>query len=171
MVLLNDKLWPNRPKGEAVRKVDEALKCFESGFNCSQSIFSTYAPLFDVDQNTALKIAAGFGGGIGSMGRTCGAVTGAFMVLGLKYGNFEPNDETAKAEKKSHLAEFVEKFRAQHRTVTCRNLLECDISTAEGMQYARAARLFTNRCPLFIKTAAEILEEILDNGAANGNPA
>lgn len=145
-----------------MRKVEEALECFESGFNCSQSIFSTYAPLFDVDRDTALKIAASFGGGIASMGQTCGAVTGAFMVLGLKYGNVDPTDEAAKAQKKERLAEFVEKFSAGHRTIVCRDLLECDISTPEGLQYARDQQLFSNRCPLFVRTAAEILEGILD---------
>ena len=142
-------------------KVEEALQYFESGFNCSQSIFATYAPQFNVDRDTALRISAGFGGGIADLGQTCGAVNGALMLLGLKYGNVDPDDEIAKARKKERMAQFLEKFGAQHQTITCRELLGCDISTPDGLQYARDQKLFSNRCPVFVKTAAEALEELL----------
>jgi C_GCAxxG_C_C family probable redox protein len=67
-------------------KVDSAVSSFKEGFNCSQSVFSTYSRLFGLNHEVALKIAQGFGGGFARMGQTCGAVTGAFMVIGLKYG-------------------------------------------------------------------------------------
>jgi len=67
-------------------RVEEAVSCFADGFSCSQSIVSTYGTEFGVDREKALKISTGFGGGMGRLGGTCGAVTGAIMVIGLKYG-------------------------------------------------------------------------------------
>jgi C_GCAxxG_C_C family probable redox protein len=67
-------------------KVNEAEACFSNGFNCCQSVLSTYGKGLGLGEREALKIASGFGAGIAYMGDICGAVTGAFMVIGLKYG-------------------------------------------------------------------------------------
>ena len=67
--------------------VEDALSLFKNGFRCSQAILSTYGLQFGLDQELALKLASPFGGGMGSLGNTCGAVTGAILVIGLKYGN------------------------------------------------------------------------------------
>ena len=77
-------------------RVEQAVSCFKGGFNCSQAVLSTYAQDFGLDREAALKLAAGFGGGMGRMAGTCGAVTGAFMVLGLKHGPTEAGDQTGK---------------------------------------------------------------------------
>ena len=69
---------------------DKAVAIFKEGINCSQAVLSSFAEDFGVDKNMALKMAAGFGGGMGRTGHRCGAVTGAYMVLGLKYGAIEP---------------------------------------------------------------------------------
>ena len=75
---------------------DIAVARFQEGYACSQSVLSAYAPLFDLDPELALRIAAPFGGGMGCMGEVCGAVTGAFMVLGLKVGNTLAQDKASK---------------------------------------------------------------------------
>lgn len=67
-------------------RVDTAVSRFKQGCSRSQAVFSTYAEALEVDRITALKAASGFGGGMGRMAETCGAVTGAFMALGLAYG-------------------------------------------------------------------------------------
>ena len=64
--------------------------------NCSLAILSTYAEDLGLDREVALKAAAGFGGGMGRMAGTCGAVTGALMVLGLKHGPVEADDQQGK---------------------------------------------------------------------------
>ena len=76
-------------------KTEEAVKRFKKGFNCSQAVFSSYSEQFGLDGDVACKVATGFGGGM-RMAGTCGAVTGAFMVLGLKYGNSPEKDKKAK---------------------------------------------------------------------------
>ena len=65
-------------------KVSHALSTFDSGFNCSQSVLTAFCNEFGLHDEPAFRIACGFGGGMGRMAKTCGAVTGAFMVIGLK---------------------------------------------------------------------------------------
>lgn len=65
---------------------ERAVACFKEGFSCSQAVFSTFAPQLGLECELALKVAGLFGGGMGRLGEVCGAVTGALMALGLKYG-------------------------------------------------------------------------------------
>jgi C_GCAxxG_C_C family probable redox protein len=140
--------------------VERAVHRFAEGFNCSQAVFSAYAEQFGLDEETALKIAAGFGGGMGRLGETCGAVTGAFMVLGLRYGRGSP-DPAAKERIYALIREFSTRFNARNGSLTCKGLLVCDISTPEGYEVARKKQLFTTACPRFVRDAAEVLEEMM----------
>ena len=79
-----------------------------------------------------------FGGGIGHMGETCGAVTGVIMVIGLKYGKTRAEDEQIEEKAYSLIQEFVEKFNSRNGSIICRELLGYDISTPEGMKLAKA---------------------------------
>jgi C_GCAxxG_C_C family probable redox protein len=106
-----------------------------------------------------MKIAAGFGGGMGRMAGTCGAVTGAFMVLGLQCGQASPERE-AKEAIYCRIRAYARQFRARHGSLSCRELLECDISVPEGLQRARELDLFSKTCPQFVRDACEILEEM-----------
>ena len=141
-------------------RIETALSRFAQGFNCSQAVLSAYAVRFGLDEETALKIASGFGGGLGRMADACGAVTGAFMVLGLKYGQDSP-DRAAKEAIYTRIREFAERFKERNGSLVCRDLLGCDISTAEGLQRARDGEMFSRTCPKFVRDACEILEEML----------
>ena len=143
-----------------MNRVETAVSQFGRGFNCSQAILSAFAASFGLDEQTALKIAAGFGGGMGRMAECCGAVTGALMVLGLKYGGTSP-DREAKEAAYARVREFAHRFKAHHGSLVCRDLLGCDISTVEGREIAGQKSLFTTICPTLVRYAAEILEEIL----------
>jgi C_GCAxxG_C_C family probable redox protein len=143
-------------------KVEQALSRFSQGFNCSQSVFSTFAPHFALDRETALKIAGGFGGGMGRIGEVCGAVAGALMVIGLKHGATDPDDAQAKETTYELVRQFVEEFRARNGSITCRDLLGQDIATPEGRQAAREKDLFNIRCTQYVRDAAEILDEMLN---------
>lgn len=141
-------------------KIEEAMERFKNGFNCSQAVFSSYSEQFGLDCGRALKVATGFGGGM-RMGETCGAVTGAFMVLGLKYGNTTAQDRQAKEKTYEMITEFTNRFKARTGSVICRELLGCDISTQQGQEKARDDGLFSTVCPEMVKNAVEILEEML----------
>ena len=93
------------------------------------------------------------------MAETCGAVTGAMMVLGLEHGNTAP-DREAKERVYEQVREFAQRFRARNGSLLCRELLGCDISTPEGLQQAREADFVLKICPKFVRDAAEILEEM-----------
>ena len=134
---------------------------FRSGFSCSQAILSAFAEQFGLDRDTALRIAAGFGGGMGRMAGTCGAVTGAYMVLGLKFGVTDAADRQAKEALYERVREFSRRFAARHGSTTCRDLLGCDMSTPEGLARVTQEKLPATLCPPFVQSAAEILEELL----------
>ena len=125
--------------------------------NCCQTVFGIFAPELGLDQNTALKIASGFGGGMGCAA-TCGAVTGAYMVIGYKHGNATGNPEK-KAHTKSLIKKFNDKFRAEYGTLICRELTGFDISDPNEAMAANKADVFSEKCPRFIKTACLILEK------------
>jgi C_GCAxxG_C_C family probable redox protein len=108
----------------------------------------------------ALKLACGFGGGM-RMGETCGVVTAAFMVIGLKCGQTEANDTDAKLRTYKLVKEFAEEFRSRNGSIVCKELLGCDISTPEGMKTAQGKGLFNSVCPKMVEDAAEILDEML----------
>ena len=134
---------------------------FEEGFSCSQAVFSAYAEQFGLDRETALKISGGFGGGMGRMAQTCGAVTGAFMVIGLKYGAIDAEDKETKEKAYALVREFSDRFKSRHGSISCQDLLGCDISKPEGEKVAREQKLFETICPKLVKDAAELLEEML----------
>jgi C_GCAxxG_C_C family probable redox protein len=143
------------------KRVDQAVECFRNGFSCSQAVFSTYAEQLGMDKETALKVSGAFGGGMAGMGDTCGAVTGAFMVIGLKYGKTKPEDDEPKKKTYEVAKEFVKRFRSKHPSIVCRELLGCDISTTDGKQFFEDNKLKENKCMKFVEDAAIILEEIL----------
>jgi len=142
-------------------RVEQALACFKEGFMCSQALLSSYCVEFDLESELALKLTDGFGGGMGRMGETCGAVTGAFMVIGLKYGRVAIEDTQAHEKTNSLINEFVAKFKSRSESILCKELIDCDISTPEGLTRAREQNLFTTICPKYIQDAVEIIEEIL----------
>jgi len=141
-------------------RVQTAVDRFRNGYSCSQAIASTYGEGAGLDHDTAVRIAAGFGGGMGRMAGTCGAVTGALMVLGLKHGSAEADDRQAKEQLYEMVREFARRFQARNQSLLCRDLLGCDISSPEGFERAKQQKLIATICPKLVQDAAEILEEM-----------
>jgi len=142
--------------------VERALECFKKNYNCSQSIFSTFAPRFGVNRENAIKIASAFGGGIVRMGNICGAVSGAFMSIGLKHGKIVDGEEEGPNDKSYDVSrEFIERFTSINGSINCKDLLGCDIGTPEGMQHAEDNNLIETICIKAVQTSAEILEKLL----------
>jgi len=140
--------------------VDRAVELFKSGCACSQAVLGAFGPRYGLDEERAVRVAAGFAGGM-RMAETCGAVTGAFMVFGL--ARCDGGCRTADGRQATYAAvtSFAENFRRLHGSLACRGLLGCDISTPEGAATAREQDLFKTRCVEFVRTAAELLEETL----------
>ncbi|HKI88416.1 MAG TPA: C-GCAxxG-C-C family protein, partial [Draconibacterium sp.] len=128
---------------------------FPLKFNCAQTVFSLFAPDLGLDEQTALKIASGFGGGM-ACAETCGAVTGSYMVIGMKHGHSTSGPDE-KAKTKLMIQKFNEEFKKEYGTLICKELTGFDISTPEGSFNAQQEAVFINKCPTFIKTACTIL--------------
>jgi len=142
-------------------KVEQAVECFHEGFSCSQAIASIYGLEYGMDRETLLKISSGFGAGMARLAESCGACTGAFMVLGLKYGRTRAEDNAAKEKTYALVQEFVKRFKSRRGSLLCRELLGADMSTAQGLKTALEKNLPHTVCPKLIRDAAEILEELL----------
>jgi C_GCAxxG_C_C family probable redox protein len=138
-----------------------AAAAFKEGFSCSQAVFSAFTDLFGLDRQKALKLSQPFGGGIARLGLTCGAVTGALLVIGLKYGRTRPEDEEAKEKTYALVHDFIKEFKAHHSSIVCRELIGVDLDTAEGHQEAVKRGLFDNLCSKYVQDAVEILERLL----------
>jgi C_GCAxxG_C_C family probable redox protein len=119
-----------------------------------------YGRRFGLDRETALRIASGFAGGM-RKAETCGAVTGAIMVLGLHRATAESTTAKQREPVYHAMEEFTAAFERLNRTLICRGLLNCDISTPEGMQAAKERGLYKTVCPKMVQDAAEILESML----------
>lgn len=139
---------------------DKAAATFKEGFSCSQAVLGTYCERFGLDRKTAYKISSGFGGGM-HLDQACGAVTGAIMVIGLKYGRTRADDIEAKMKTAATVVEFAKKFKARHGSIGCTELLGCNISTQEGFEEAKKKDLFKQVCPKYVISAVEILDEML----------
>jgi C_GCAxxG_C_C family probable redox protein len=143
---------------------DRAVAYFKNGHCCSQAVFATWAPELGMDRETALKIASPFCGGMGRLGKTCGAVTGAFLAIGLAHGSSEPDSQAR--ENAYHLVnEFVERFTARNGSIECRDLIGCDIGTPEGYRRATEENLFETVCEKLVRDATEIAGELLRGDA------
>ena len=139
---------------------EAAAEIFRSGFNCSQGVFTAFAAEAGMDEKTALMLATPFGGGVGGCGETCGAVSGAYMVIGLIHGRTTLEDTEAKEFVYSLMAEFREKFRGRFGSLRCSELVGADMSDpAERTKAREAGKL--KQCEEFVGYTAEVLEELL----------
>lgn len=140
--------------------IDEAVDCFKGGSACAQAILATYGQDFGLSRAEAMRLGAGFAGGM-RMGETCGAVTGAVMVLGLRHTKGDCDKLGSREQVYKAVRQFTSKFREQHGSPLCKELLGVNISTHEGMETAIEKNLFREICPNLVQSAAEILEEVL----------
>ena len=136
-----------------MNSIEDAVQIFENGYVCSQAVFAAFSEDYGLSKEHALKIGACFGSGM-RKAEVCGACTGALMALGLKYG-----DDKAKSNEVCN--RFLDEFKRQNGSFICRDLLGCDISTPEGVKQARENNLFKEVCPEMVRSAAEIVDEIL----------
>ncbi len=139
-----------------MNEADKARELFNSGCACSQAVFGAFAPELGLDEETAVRLSAGFAGGMRTAD-VCGAVTGAYMALGLANTANGCRSAQARGATYKAMGEFREAFVAKHGSIVCRELLGCDISTPEGAAEAGEKNLFATRCLGYVGDAAEIV--------------
>lgn len=138
---------------------EKAAELFVSGCNCSQAVFGAFAEDCGIDFETALKLSSSFGGGMGRLRETCGAVTGMFMVAGLLKGYSDTDDKEAKDNHYKLIQELANEFKGVYQTYNCNELLG-NIGKGTYVSSTRTAEYYKTRpCVNFVVTAAEILDK------------
>ncbi|MDH7512602.1 MAG: C-GCAxxG-C-C family protein [Clostridiales bacterium] len=144
-----------------MNRSESALQSFRQGWSCSQAVLSVFCESLGLEREKAFKISQAFGGGMARMGKTCGAVTGAMMVIGLKHGRTRPEDEKAKEKTYALVLEMARRFQERHGSLVCRELIGFDLSTAEDHEQAKKHGVFESLCPQFVADAVTILEGLI----------
>ena len=146
---------------------EKAARLFREGYNCAQSVFVAFTDLTGMDEQTAIRLSASFGGGMGRLRETCGGVTGALMALGLLCAPQDPTDRDAKAAHYARVQELARRFRDQHGTLLCRELLG-DMAGSGHVPDARTEAYYNQRpCERLVYDGAANLEEMLQTEFAS----
>jgi C_GCAxxG_C_C family probable redox protein len=142
-------------------KADVAVGKFKSGYNCAQAVLFAYCDELNLEKNTALKLASGFGAGMGRKEEVCGAVTGGVLVLGAIHGRGENDGRAATEETYARTRELLERFQSRHGSYICRELLDgCDLTTKDGQNYFKQNDLMNRTCKECVRSVTQILEEM-----------
>ncbi len=135
---------------------------FMEGYNCAQSVLFSFCGELGLDEDAALKLSCGFGGGMGRMGEVCGAVSGGIIALGLKFGRGKNDDRAATDIAYSKIREFMKRFSAKHGSCRCRDLLGgCDLTTPDGQAYFKENECFNIICRPCVRDAAAMVGEMM----------
>jgi C_GCAxxG_C_C family probable redox protein len=129
--------------------------------NCAQSTFCAFSEDLGISKKAALSVSQGFGGGMGHNGSVCGAVTGAYMALGMASPASEENPRQNIEKTYALMDEFNKKFKAKHGSLNCTDLTGYDLGKPEEMIKARDSGVFLKKCPVFVRDAVEIVEGLL----------
>jgi len=140
---------------------DMACEKFLNGCNCAQSVLCAFSDITGFDNKTSMKLGSSFGGGMGRMREVCGAVSAMFMIAGLQKGYEIAGDDIGKARQYQLVQDLAKKFKEQHGTIICRELLGLD-GEDNPIPLKRTSQYYEDRpCIHFIRTAAELLEQEL----------
>ena len=140
--------------------VESVTKYFLAGYNCCQSILMTYGPRYGLDKETAAKLGAGMGGGLGHTGHVCGFISGAVLILGLaEKAGFDPVDTVRKMKSVEKSASFLDGCREVFGHIECRELIQCSIRTPEELGQAMAAGKMNICGTQLIKEIVRLLDE------------
>jgi C_GCAxxG_C_C family probable redox protein len=144
--------------------MDRAKEAYEimaaRRMNCAQSVFTAFSSGLGLDEKTAFNIAQAFGGGM-HVNSVCGAVTGAYMTLGLANPASKENPRQNMDKTNALAAEFNRKLKELYVSINCTDLLGYDLTKPEAAAEAREKGLFVTRCPEFVRDSVKIVEALL----------
>ena len=141
--------------------IDRALSYFKGGYNCAESVLLAIAKdALELNSDLIPKIATGFGGGISRQGYVCGAVSGAVMGFGLKYGRNSP--EELRARTYNRVVEFLKRFEKRFGSIACKELSGCELHTIEGIRKFREENVHEEKCSNFVSGAIETFMSLIN---------
>lgn len=146
-------------------RIEKAVTLFKSGYNCSQSVVAAFADLYGIDEVTALRMSASFGGGIGRMRQTCGAACGMFLLAGLETGSVDAQDREGKAHNYAVVQQLAAEFKQENGSLICGELLGLVPGAATPpTPEARTDQYYKKRpCSKMVETAATIFARFLES--------
>jgi len=146
-----------------VEYVKHAVSLHDEGFSCAQALLASYGQQFGIEPEIGLKLGTAFLGGTAQDGQICGAITGALMIIGLKYGQVKSEDKQARQKTIKLSKELMAGFQSHNGTLLCKDLRGFDVSTPEGREERdrRKKNGTMPDCYKFVQNAAEIMEKIL----------
>ena len=130
---------------------------FCEGIDCAQVVVRYFADYLNIDKELITKFASPFTGGM-YKGMACGAVTGAYIVLGVKYGHSKPNEGDKKVALVKKMFEFDSKFKEKQSSIVCEDILGDNI--AENLEKIEKENTMQKKCPQAVNDAIDILEEM-----------
>ena len=144
-----------------MKRSENAVDYFRNKFNCSQAVFTVFGKDHGLSENDCLKVSCAFGGGMGRQQLTCGAVTGALMALGLKYGKALNDPEEKKQKTYAVTREFFQRFTELNGSVNCKALLDgLDMNDPDDHKKIMERKLFDIKCEKYVADAVEIVETL-----------
>ena len=155
-----------------MNKSEQAKELFLNGYNCAQAVFCTFAGELGIDNETALKLPACFGGGLGRQREVCGAVSAMCMAFSLKYAPNDPTNHAQKAEFYTKVQELCKKFKEENGSIICRELLGLPSGADSPVPSERTQEYYKARsCADKVKSAAAILEKYFASCSLDKNAA
>ena len=152
----------SRAKEVYTYESEKARDLFREGYNCAQSVVGAFHEEMGLSLSEATRLASSFGGGMGGLRETCGAVTGMFLVAGMLMGYDDPADYDGKKAHYARIRQLAEQFRQKHDTLVCRELLRSLPEKLQKDPQPRTDQYYKVRpCVRFVETAAELLDEML----------
>lgn len=141
---------------------EQAQALFMQGYNCAQAVFAAFCDETGLTQQQALKLASGFGGGVGGMREVCGAVSGLTLTLSAIYGYDAPDDRAAKLALYHGVQEAAERYRAENGSIICRELLGLSQDLKKVDPAPRTQEYYKKRpCPELVAMAARIADDYI----------
>ncbi len=146
-------------------RIQQAVELFMAGYGCCQSVVAAFADLYDMDCDTALRIGAGFGAGIGRLRMICGAASGMVILAGLQCGSTDGGDREGKAHCYDVVQQLLNTFRERNTSIICAEILansKCKPATDNHIPDERNAEYYKTRpCARKVESAARIFAEYL----------
>lgn len=146
---------------KSMNKKEKAIEYFKDNLHCSQSVLAAFAKECGITEEQAFRLGSCFGSGM-RKGNVCGACTGALMVLGLMFGESHNGDTEERGRSNMLNDMMLDRFKQENGTFLCNELLGCDVTTAEGVRFARENGLFKDFCPKMVASAVDVLESIIE---------
>lgn len=145
-----------------MNRPDYAKELFEGGCNCCQAVFCAFLDETNLSKDDAMRLSAGFGGGMGRLREVCGAVSGMTMVLSNKFACTDPNNKTEKAALYALIQQAAAEFREENGSIVCRELLGLSEKSSAPTPEDRTKEYYKKRpCSELVRCAAEIAEKII----------